>query len=190
MFSINKRKMKSDLSCNQNGYTIQGAARAIATSYNIPESAIIRYLEKVFYDSIMIDEYGFPVNKSEADIYNCRISVSDLNENFLHNDIPYHLTNPYEAINKENQENPDVVETKKNIYVDDIRAKIIIAVLNEMQFDNMNIPRGGKLKIMLECLKCKDNFASEWIFERAWSYGVKYKLFRAADHDKHSSKIK
>ena len=69
----------------------------------------------------------------------------------------------------------------------DQQHQIILAVINALNYEPLEIPTGGKSKIREICLKRVRVFTDS-AFEHAWKNGTNNGLFRLLESDKFSSK--
>lgn len=65
--------------------------------------------------------------------------------------------------------------------------EIILAVIAAFEFNQLEIPDGGKAKIKATCLTRPRSFTPTG-FDHAWKAGVASGLFRMVNHEKFSPK--
>ena len=142
-----------DLSCSSFGYTIPGAADAIAVAYDIPENNVrTNIIEGITRGSLKIrDQNGFPRQGSTVDMKNDRVSILDLNAYFSQQKIPYRLNDPFIKINEEFGAVKSNAKLKKGPSLTDRRIDAIVAKANELGFPPLAIPFGGKKVIEISC---------------------------------------
>lgn len=95
----------------------------------------------------------------------------------------------YSAIEKPSQEQRQENQKEnplENISRREQQYKIILALIDALEYDPMKIPDGGKAKIKAICMTRGLNTDSG--FDHAWKAGVTGGLFRLANHDKFSPK--
>lgn len=156
--------VSADEQPNEYGYTIRGAAIALAQQYDLPEDAIRkRLIEAAERGKLTVrdPQTGLPYTpETRRDFYE-RISIEDLNKWFEDSGVEYRLAIAGEEANVSNK--PALRE----------QEQVILNKLHELNYDPKSLPKsragtkGVKHEIRI-ALNENPLFAGSTVFEKAW----------------------
>lgn len=197
MIVIDRGNENADLELSSIGYTIYGAANAVAQRYGVPEFVVRTNIIDGICSGLLVirNKFGFVSQSFEADMQNDRISIVDLNNYFKAQCVSYRLGVPEElALSlpanvlcgtqfEKNSDNQCQNSSEPNESKVDMRISEIIKCAENFKYDLMSIPQGGKVKIKAECLKNNKVFYSESGFDKAWKQASKNRKLRVKNYN-------
>lgn len=197
MIVIDRGNENADLEPSSIGYTIYGAANAVAQRYGVPEFVVRTNIIHGICSGLLIirNKFGFVSQSFEADMQNDRISIIDLNNYFEAQRVTYRLDVSEEFARsllgnvlcepqfEKHSDNQCQNSSEPNESKVGMRINEIIKCAKHFEYDVMSIPEGGKVKIKAKCLKDNRVFHSESGFDKAWKQASKNRKLRVENYN-------